>query len=264
MSSIREREVVNNETLLGADDPPVFEILRADGRSDFVLTCDHAGLAIPRKLGRLDLSEEVFATHVASDLGVAELGRRLCARLDAFLIAHNYSRLVIDPNRPPEARDSIVTLSERTRVPANDNLAPNEVRQRVEELLEPYQRRIADELDRRAASGRRSVLVTLHSFTPVFHGEVRPWHVGVLYGRDARLAHRLLAALRADPGLVVGDNQPYSVNDASDYTVVVHGERRGIEHVEIEVRQDLLADDAGIESWAERLAAVLEVASMPA
>ncbi|HXC53255.1 MAG TPA: N-formylglutamate amidohydrolase [Candidatus Limnocylindrales bacterium] len=252
-----------DEALLTGDDPPVFEIRRADARSDFVLTCDHAGLRIPRKLATLNLSEQELATHVACDLGVAELGQRLSARLDAFLILHNYSRLVIDPNRPPGAHDSIVVLSERTRVAANEALTREDVRQRVEELFEPYHRRIADELDRRTTSGRGSVLVTLHTFTPVFLDKPRPWHVGVLYGRDARLARRVLTALRADPALVVGDNQPYAVSDASDYTLVVHGERRGIEHVEIEVRQDLLADEAGVEGWAERLAIVLEEAAMP-
>lgn len=252
---------MTDDALLSNDDPPVFGIRRPRARSMFVLTCDHAGRRIPRKLANLALSEAELATHVASDLGAADLGRRLCARLDAFAIFHNYSRLVVDVNRPPGAADSIVTLSERTRVAANERLAPRDVRRRVEELFRPYHRRIAEELDRRTASNRRTVLVSLHTFTPKYMDEPRPWHVGVLYGRDSRFATRVLAGLRADPALVVGDNQPYAVADDSDYTLVTHGEKRGIEHVELEIRQDLVADAAGCNSWSERLGSVLEQAA---
>jgi predicted N-formylglutamate amidohydrolase len=244
------------DALLGEDDPPVFVIERAEGSSAFLLTCDHAGREIPRRLARLRLSEHDLSTHVASDLGVAELGRRLSARLDAFLIMHNYSRLVIDANRPPGAPDSIPTLSERTRIAANEGLSSIEARERLEEIFRPYHRRIGDELDARSA--RPTVLVTVHSFTPVYMDERRRWHVGVLYGRDPRLGRLVLERLRSDGALVVGDNEPYSVSDASDYTIIVHGERRGIPHVELEIRQDLLASELGVESWAERLATILE------
>jgi len=236
----------------------VFLIARARGSSAFVLTCDHAGRAIPRKLASLSLFEHELSTHVAWDLGVAELGRRLSAHLDAFLIMHNYSRLVIDANRPPDALDSIPTLSERTRIAANEGLSSSDARERFEELFEPYHQRIRDELDARSARACPSVLVALHSFTPVYMNEARRWHVGVLYGRDAQLGWLVLNGLRKDGALVVGDNQPYSVSDASDYTIVVHGEHRGIPHVELEIRQDLLASDSDVEGWAERLGGVLE------
>jgi predicted N-formylglutamate amidohydrolase len=245
------------EPLLGADDPAVFRIVRPAGRSAVLLTADHAGRAIPRRLGGLNLSDRVLDTHVAWDLGVAGLGQSLSAKLDAFLILHNYSRLVIDANRPPEAPDSIVSRSEHTTIAANRNLSPAVRQQRVEELFHPYHQRIGAELDDRTERAQPSVLVTLHSFTPVHAGEERPWHVGVLYGRDGRLAGRMLQGLRRERGLQVGKNQPYAVSDASDYTVVVHGERRRIPHVELEVRQDLLATEAGQQEWAERLARVL-------
>jgi predicted N-formylglutamate amidohydrolase len=248
------------EPLLGADDPPVFTVERADGRAPFLLTCDHAGRAIPRALGSLGLSGRELATHVAWDLGVAELGRRLAARLDACAIAHNYSRLVIDANRPPGAADSIVTLSEHTRIAANDRLPPREVRRRVEALFEPYHQRIRDELDARAAQGRPSVLVALHSFTPVYQGTPRPWHAGVLYGRDPRFGWLVRDGLRRDAALVVGDNEPYAVSDATDYTIVAHGEQRGLPHVELEIRQDRLADGRDTQWWADRLGDVLEEA----
>jgi predicted N-formylglutamate amidohydrolase len=245
--------------LLTATDVPVFVVDRAAGSSAYVLACDHAGRAIPQALAGLHLSENELSTHVAWDLGVAALGRRLSARLDACAIFQSYSRLVIDANRPPGAPDSIPTLSERTRIAANEGLAAIDARARCEEVFMPYHQRIRDELDARRA--RPSALVALHSFTPVYMGERRPWHVGVLYGRDARLGRRMLDGLRRDPTLVVGDNQPYAVSDATDYTLLVHGEQRRIPHVELEVRQDLLACDADVEAWADRLGRVLEDAA---
>lgn len=211
-------------------------------------------------MARLQLSEDVLGTHVAWDLGVAALAERLAARLDAFAILHNYSRLVIDVNRPLQAPDSIVSLSEHTAIAANATLTPAQRHQRIEALFEPYHNRIATELAARARRAQPSVLVCLHSFTPVYAGVARPWHVGVLYGRDGRLAERVLRKLRQEPGLRVGDNEPYAASELSDHTLVVHGERRRIPHVELEVRQDLLATAAGQRAWAGRLATVLKVA----
>jgi predicted N-formylglutamate amidohydrolase len=247
-------------TLLTEDDPPVFLIERAKGRSAFLLTCDHAGRAIPHRLASLGLSEDELSTHVAWDLGVAELGRRLSVRLDAFLIMHNYSRLVIDANRPPGAPDSIPTLCERTRIAANEGLSSGDALERFAQVFQPYHHRIRAELDARSQLANRSVLVALHTFTPLYLDEARPWHAGVLYGRDSRLAELVREGLRADAALIVGDNEPYSVSDATDYTIIVHGEQRGIPHVELEVRQDLVASESDAQSWAERLGGVLEKA----
>ena len=240
----------------------MFLIEHADGKSPFVLTCDHAGCTIPHRLAGLGLSEHDRSTHVAWDLGVAALGRRLSARLDAFSIMHNYSRLVIDANRPPGAPDSIPTLSERTRIAANESLSSSDARKRFEEVFQPYHQRIRNELDVRSARACPSVLVALHSFTPVYMNEGRRWHVGVLYGRDPRLGRLVREGLRSDGTLIVGDNQPYSVSDASDYTIIVHGEQRGIPHMELEIRQDLLASESDVQSWAKRLGGVLEEAAL--
>ena len=252
--------MLGSSPLLNTDDPPVFTVERAQGTSGFVLTCDHAGREIPLKLANLGLSEHELSTHVACDLGVAELGRRLSDCLDAFLILHNYSRLVIDPNRPPSASDSITVLSERTRIAANEGISSSDARERFEQLFLPYHQRLRDELDARSAWARPSLLVALHSFTPVYLDEARPWHAGVLYGRDPRFGRLMLENLRSDDTLRVGDNQPYSVSDDSDYTLIVHGEQRGIPHVGIEVRQDLLASDCSVQRWAERLAGALNTA----
>jgi predicted N-formylglutamate amidohydrolase len=241
-----------------AVDPPAFRVERPAGASPFFLTCDHASQRLPARLGTLGLSEEELGRHIAWDLGIAGVARRLSARLDAFLIEQGTSRLAIDANRPPGAPDSIVSRSDGTSIPGNQGLSPEEVARRVREIFRPYHDRIAEALDERDRAGRITVLVTLHSFTPSLDGVARPWHAGVLYQRDPRLAHRLLALLRAEPGLVVGDNQPYAASDATDYTLVVHGERRGLPHVELELRQDLISDEAGQALWAARLAVLLE------
>lgn len=245
-------------SLLGPDDPPAYEIVNPTGTSPFVFACDHAGRALPRRLGNLGLSEAELTRHIAWDLGVAEVGRLLAQRLGAYLILQNYSRLVIDANRPPGTPQSILTLSEATHIPGNETLSPADAEQRAAEVFWPYHRALAAELDRRHEAGIPTIFVSLHSFTPVFLGRSRPWHAGVLYQRDRRFAEPLLALLRAEPGLTIGDNEPYAVSDATDYSVVNYGEQRGYHHVEIELRQDLITEPAGQREWADRLARLLE------
>jgi predicted N-formylglutamate amidohydrolase len=243
--------------LLRADDPPAFCCERSAGASDYVLTADHASRRLPASLGDLGVASEALTTHIAWDVGIAEVARRVSERLDACLILQSYSRLVIDANRTPRTAQSIVTLSERTRVPGNQELTQSDIERREREIFFPYHQCIQEALDQRSARERPIALCSLHSFTPSFHGVARPWQIGVLYNRDARLGHALLELLREDPALVVGDNQPYAVSDETDYTVVVHAERRGIPYVEIEIRQDLITGEAGQVSWAERLADLL-------
>ncbi len=244
------------DALLTAGDPPPYRIERAGGRSEFVIVSDHAGRALPRKLGDLGMRAEELQTHVAWDIGIAGVVRALSERLDAFAILQSYSRLVIDANRPPGSPQSILALSERTRVPGNEGLSPAQIEARAREVFHPYHEAIGGELERRAQAGTPAVVLALHSFTPRFMDFERPWQAGVLYNRDPRLGRALLASLRSE-GLVVGDNQPYALGDATDYTIVTHAERRGLMHVEIEVRQDLIADAAGQSTWAERLARLL-------
>lgn len=247
-------------TLLEAGDPEPVTLLNEAGTSTFFLTCDHAGRAFPRGLGRLGLSEEESLRHIAWDIGIGSVGGLLSQRLDAALILQAYSRLVIDCNRDPKMPSSIPEVSETTRIPGNEGLGDGERAAREAAIFRPYHEAIAAALERRQAAGRASVLIALHSFTPVFKGVRRPWHAGILYNRDARLAHRLLARLRDEEGLIVGDNEPYRVSDLTDYTVPVHGERRGLLHVEIEIRQDLVAESEGQADWAERLSCLLPLA----
>jgi len=175
-------------------------------------------------------------------------------------VLQTYSRLVIDCNRDPSVPGSIPAVSEHTEIPGNHNLLPEEKAARQQEIFAPYHARIRELLDARAQAGRRTVVVAMHSFTPVFKGESRAMQVGVLYNRDARLANIMLDLLRAEGDLVVGDNAPYAVSDVTDYTVPVHAERRGLPHVEIEIRQDLIADEKGQAEWAARFVRLLRTA----
>jgi len=167
---------------------------------------------------------------------------------------------VIDCNRPPRSAESIVPLCGETRIPGNESLSPVEVLAREREVFWPYHHRIASELAQRETHHRESIIIAVHSFTPCLHGVERPWHAGVFYNRDHRFAHALLRSLRDDAALVVGDNEPYAASDSTDYTIPVHGEQRGLLHVGIEIRQDLIAAEAGLVEWSERLAQALSSA----
>ncbi len=212
---------------------------------------------MPRKLASLGVSAADLGRHIAWDIGAAAVTIKLAATLDAFAILQRYSRLVIDCNRRPGVPTSIVRLSESTRIPGNEHVTVEEAAEREREIFRPYHERIQIELDARQRQRRPTILISVHSFTPRFHGNPRRWHAGVLYNRDPRLAVELLRRLRAEPGLVIGDNEPYSVSDATDYTIPVHGEQRGLMHVGIELRQDLITAEQGQREWTERLARAL-------
>ena len=241
--------------LEAAEVPPVREENTA-GRSPFLLTCDHYGRLIPKALGDLGLPAGELERHIAWDIGIAGVAERLSKHLDAHLIAQRYSRLVIDCNRPPCVASSIPVLSEATMISGNEGLTRAAAEARRQSIFDPYHRRIGDVIDRRLRDGTPTVLVSLHSFTPVYAGVARPWHVGTLYHRDTHLAPLLLQLFRAEADLVVGDNEPYAVSDESDYTIPIHGEARGLMNSGIEIRQDLIADQAGERQWADRLARI--------
>jgi predicted N-formylglutamate amidohydrolase len=243
--------------LLRDDEPAPFQAENVEGDSPFVIICDHAGRLLPRVLGTLGLSEEALGSHIAWDLGALGVARRLSGSLGACLVWQRYSRLVIDCNRPLTSPDSIVRFSERTSIPGNQAVSVVAAASRAREVFHPYHEEIRRILDERGRRGRPTVLVSLHSFTPVFLGEARPWHVGVLHDRDRRVAEALLHALRAEGDLMVGDNEPYAAGDATDYSIVQHGERRGLPHVELELRQDLITDETGQDHWGRRLARLL-------
>lgn len=248
---------LETNSLLARDEPPAYEITRGGGDSPYLVICDHASRRLPRALGNLGLCEADLATHIAWDIGILGVARLLAHSLKAFFIFQNYSRLVIDCNRPLSAPDSIAKRSAGVDIPGNQDLSSAQRDMRVSCVFQPYHDQIQAEIDRRERAGLQTILVSMHSFTPVFMGAARPWHVGILYNREKRLALPLLQLLRSDASLVVGDNQPYAVSDSSDYSIVVYGERRGLPHVEIEIRQDLICDAGLQQGWAERLEVLL-------
>jgi len=246
--------------LLSRDERPPYFVVNPGAASPLLLVGDHSGAAIPASLDRLGLPASALERHIALDIGVAALGARLAEALGATFIAQRFSRLVIDCNRDPSVPSAMPEVSETTPIPGNVGLSAVDRAARVAAIFTPYHTRIAALLDARAAAGRRTVFVAMHSFTPVFKGESRAVQVGVLFNRDVRLAEALLHLLRAEGDIVVGENAPYAVSDTSDYGVPVHGEQRGLPHVEVEIRQDLIADAAGQAAWAARFARLLPAA----
>jgi predicted N-formylglutamate amidohydrolase len=244
--------------LLGPGDPPPFEVVNPGGKARLVLFSDHAGRAIPRKLGTLGLQQVELDQHIGWDIGIAKLARKLAVALDAPAVLAGYSRLVIDCNRRLDDPTSIAQESDRIPVPGNRGLSPEDRRARQEALFRPYHAAIADVIAAKRKQGPDPAVLSLHSFTPRMNGFARPWHVGILWNRDPRLPVPLMARLMQEPGLVVGDNEPYSGKDEHGYSVIVHAETAGLPHGLIEMRQDLIGDDAGVDHWAERLVRVLK------
>ena len=244
-------------SLLEPDEPPPVIVERAAGTSPYVLVSDHAGRRFPKATGTLGVAPAELERHIAYDIGIEPVAREVARALDAPFVAQTYSRLVIDCNRPTHVAASIPEISETTAVPGNRALAAHARQARIEALFEPYHQAIAALLDARARDGRPTVLIAMHSFTPVYMGAERPWQIGLLYNRDPRIARPALDLLAHDDALTVGDNLPYAVDDDSDYTLPVHGERRGLPHAGFEIRQDLIAGIAGQEQWTQRMTQLL-------
>jgi predicted N-formylglutamate amidohydrolase len=239
--------------LLEADEPPPFIEIGPQGRSNFLIVVDHASARIPKRLGDLGLPASQLQRHIAWDIGALGVARRVAAALDAPLVAQNYSRLVIDCNRDPKVATSIPTLGESIEIPGNIGLSEQEIAARRAEVFEPYHAQVRALLDARLAAGRRTILVAQHTMTNIFKGVPREMHAAVLYNRDRRFAGLMLEMLRREPDLIIADNEPYFVSDETDYTIPRHAEARGLPHVEIEIRQDLVSGEAGQADWAQRI-----------
>ena len=240
--------------ILGREDPPVFELIDADGEAPVLLISDHAGGAIPGTLDRLGLEPRQLDLHIAYDIGAGDLTRRLAERLDAPALLQTYSRLVIDCNRSPGNPESIIEVSDEVPIPGNRDVGEDEATGRADAVFWPYHqaisRRLAHQWRRR---GTPPILVSVHSFTPSLGDEDRPWDVGVLWNRDPRIAAPLMDLLERRAGVHVGDNLPYSGLESA-YSIDVHGGVAGLANCVIEVRQDQLLDDRGVERWADILA----------
>jgi predicted N-formylglutamate amidohydrolase len=247
--------------LLGPADPPPFTVHNEQGRAPLLLLCDHASKAVPHALGDLGLSQAELSRHIGWDIGGLDAALALAEALDAPLVASGYSRLVIDCNRWPHGEGSTPEVSDGTAVPANKGLTRDQADARAEACFWPYHREVERQLDRMTAGGATVALLVMHSFTPRMNGVDRPWHVGVLWNDDDRLPVPLLAELRRDATLVVGDNEPYSARDEScEYTLNAHPRPRKLPYCSLEVRQDLLATPDEARAWGRRLAPAIGAA----
>lgn len=241
-------------SVLSVNDPEASRTLNADSTAPIMLVCDHASNRIPQNLNALGLDATTLQRHVAYDKGSEALTEQLCERLGYSAVLCNYSRLVIDCNRRTSDPTIMPEVSDDVVVPGNQNLDAASRQARRDEIYEPYHRSVTAQLDRLATRCEAPALVAIHSFTPRLEtGQARPWHVGVLWDKDARIALPLMDYLREDGDLVVGDNQPYSGKHPADYTIDHHGEERRLPCVSIEVRQDLLNTPEGVMSWVNRL-----------
>jgi|APTNR8051073442_1049403.scaffolds.fasta_scaffold00115_13 predicted N-formylglutamate amidohydrolase len=235
--------------LIDPDEPPAFEVLNAEGTAPLLLVCDHASARIPRALDELGLQPAALGLHIASDIGAADLTRRLSSRLDAPAVLSNYSRLVIDCNRQPGDPQSILAASDGIVIPGNQGLGPEEQEARADTFFWPYHHAIEHLFARLRRRGPEPLLFSVHTFTPTFAGEDRFWDAGVLWNRDPRMAVPLIAMLRETEGLAIGDNEPYAGTDLA-YTLNLHAGTAGLAHAAVEVRQDHCETTEQLDRWA--------------
>ena len=246
--------------LLGPDDPPPFEIVNEDADHPIALVCEHAGKAIPKGLGSLGLDETALDDHIAWDIGAGRLTRLLAEHFGATAILQPYSRLVIDCNRPVDAPDSMPEISDGVVVPGNRSLTDTERQARIEGIFKPFHQIVDRVLDRK----QHKAAFAIHSFTPIMDGFHRPWDIGFVFRHDAETSKALAEAVGADnTDLTIGMNQPYQIDDRSDWFVPQHAERRGLPHSLIEVRNDHLRSEQAISLWAARLARAMTAVMGP-
>jgi predicted N-formylglutamate amidohydrolase len=245
-------------TLLGEGEghPAIF--INETGTSPIVLLCEHASNALPKSLGTLGLSDEDMQRHIAYDIGAEGTSRILSKLLDAPLILQRYSRLAYDCNRPPEADGAMPELSEIYNIPGNKNLLPSARLARTREIYRPFHRAVEDYLDLRAAEKRETIFVTMHSFNPIYKGKPRDFDVGFLFDRDNWLANFLIKAFPTEKARL---NEPYGPKDGVMHTTGLHAAPRGLKHVMIEIRNDLIANHAGQNTWANHLTVPLAQAA---
>lgn len=253
---MQDRSRAAHQPNIAAEVTETYTVLAGRARAGLLLLCDHAGNAFPDGYGTLGLPPEQLRRHIAYDIGAAGITRLLSAMLGVPAVMTHYSRLLIDPNRGEDDPTLIMRLSDGAIVPGNRHLDAAEREQRVARYYRPYHAAIERSIEGCLAAGVPPALFSIHSFTESWKGRSRPWHVGVLWDADGRLARPLLDALYAENELIVGDNEPYTGGMVGD-TMWRHGTQRGLVHVLIEVRQDLIRDERGQRAWAERLGRIL-------
>ena len=242
--------------------PDPVEILNPTGSSAVLLLCEHAARHIPGEYDGLGLGAAELDGHIAWDICARALTRQLSERLDAAAFLGTYSRLLIDLNRPLDVASSIPVRSEAFDIPGNTAISAEERARRADRIFTPFHDSVAAAIEARRARGRATIIVAVHSFTPVFLGKARPWHAGILFGEAKTLGEALVRRLGADGTLHVGANEPYRVSREEDYAIPLHGDRLDIPAVLVEIRNDGLATADGVEAWSERLAAALHAEAL--
>ena len=240
-------------SLLEGEEHPVITVNQG-GRSPYVLICEHASNRLPKTLGTLGLAAAEMSRHIAWDIGAGQVARLLSRLIDAPLVLQRYSRLAYDCNRPPESPGAVPEVSELTHIPGNKGLSPADRLARITGIYRPFHRGIEDLLDRRAAEGIASILVTIHSFTPLYKGKQRSVELGILHDRDMRLTSRLIKSF---PNVEARLNEPYGPKDGVLHTLNLHAVPRGLKHAMIEIRNDLISNERGQDEWAQRLSVPL-------
>lgn len=231
-------------------------VLNGDLSRGLLIVADHAKADLPAAYGTLGLGRSEFERHIAFDIGIEGVARRLHALLNIPVVMANYSRLLIDPNRGEDDPTLVMRVSDGALIPDNAYIVQDEITRRIELYHRPYHGAIRHEIERFFAAEIVPILLSLHSFTPLWRGVQRPWHTGVLWDQDPRFVTPFLAALRADQSMIVGDNEPYTGKLKGD-CMYRHGTRLGLSHALLEIRQDLIANSEGQAEWAERLGGLL-------
>lgn len=244
--------------LLAADEAAPYEVLEVEAARPIVLACDHASNRVPRALDALGLANEHLQQHIAWDIGAGAVTRLLSRRLKANAVLGNYSRLVIDLNRDLDDPTAFPAISDGILVPGNLGISVEQRAERARVLFKPYHEALRRVTHDCSGTNQSPVFVSIHSFTPKLYGVRRPWHIGVLWDKDPRLAIPFMETLRRAGDVVVGDNEPYSGRHPADYTIDHHAEPLGLAHIGIEIRQDLINDVSGQQRWGNVLAEALE------
>lgn len=252
---------VTDRGLLRPGEALPYELHNEHAGGRLLLVCDHASNEVPESLAKLGLSDAELVRHIGWDIGAADVTRYLSDRLGAPAVLARYSRLAIDCNRSLDHPGLILDESDQTPVPGNMDLDAAQRQARIDELFRPYHAAVDEQVDRLqklCGANATPVVISIHSFTPVFDGFERPWQIGILWNGDPRLPVPLIARLRENKDLIVGDNEPYSAREGFGHTLGRHGDDGGLANALVEIRQDLIDTHHGAAAWAERLAAVLQ------
>ena len=235
-----------------------YEVFNEKGSSRVVLLCDHATNKIPKKLRNLGLRNKEINKHIGWDIGAALVAKRIALNLDSVLILSGYSRLIIDCNRPFGVPEAFIRKSENTLIPGNMNLSKKNKRERARKYCLPYRTKVEKIINKKIKKKIIPIIVAIHSFTPIYKGVSRPWHLGLLYRKDKRITSLILSKLKGNSLITVGVNQPYKLNLKGDFSIPYFAESKGLPNILFEIRQDLVSSRKGVTVWSNRLSKLLK------